>query len=198
MVSFLVKGTTLKQKTLAFCLFLFVPLIFLPIFFEIIVFENILKPLLWFILLVSIALSAIVIRHLFTKGSAIQQYFKSSKERPWVMAIFIPLVIPFVLIMIFAKALPIFLHILHSSPATMIVTVKQKDAIYSKRYCSGGFEVEEFRLFLNNRVCDIDIESWKRLKEGGKVILLGSQSSIGFIYDSVTIFDDSCDIANDY
>lgn len=198
MVSFFVKGTTLKQKTLALCFFLFVPFILLPVIFEIIVFENILKPLSWFILLVSIVLSVIVLKHLFTKGSAIQKYFESSKERPWVVAILIPLVIPVMLIMVFAKALPIFLHILHSSPAIMIVTVKQKDSIYSDKYCSGGFEVDEFNLFLNNQVCDIDIESWKRLKVGDKVILLGSQSSIGFIYDSVTILDDFCKVSNDY
>lgn len=159
----------------------------LPPFFDMFVFENIIKPLAWIGLGLSIPLLILSIKSLYTTGSRMRIQIEEKGKKIWLTALAFVIAIPFLTIVTFSKGIPILCHFISSEPGEIVVTVKRKSSSFSKRRCDGGFDVVEFSYFLNTEVCGISKENWVRLNAGDKVTLLGSKSFFGFMYDRYRI-----------
>ncbi|WP_105258327.1 MULTISPECIES: hypothetical protein [unclassified Pseudoalteromonas] len=162
-----------------------------PVIWPIFVNEQMALPLGWFSALLSLSLMSLVTYLFFKKGSQFRyelkircsqstfcQYFK------YLFGYF--LAIPYFVYIIVAMGIPTTLHHLSSplvEPATLVLTVKDKESSYRRTRCSGRMWFEEYQLLFNDSICGMYKPYWHILSPGDKVIFYGKKTVFGFSYE---------------
>lgn len=151
---------------------------------ETLIHEYLLKKLLFVAIVISIVFISLFL-YFNNKHSAYKSkiVLSNGKYKPWHGILSFIIIVPLFTYCAVARGIPVLFHYIASSDGEIVVTVKKKPNSYRTKHClRGSVKVEEYKYFLNDRICGFNRSEWSSFNNQDKIVLKGKVSFIGFSF----------------
>lgn len=151
---------------------------------ETLIHEYLLKYLLFFATVISIIFVSLFL--FFNKKHSVynsELVPSDGKHQSWHGILGIIVIVPLFTYCAVARGIPVLFHYIASIDGEIVVTVKTKPNSYRTKHClSGSVKVEEYKYFLNDRICGFNRSKWNSFNNQDEIVLKGKVSFIGFSF----------------
>ena len=151
---------------------------------ETLIHEYLLKKLLVVAIVISMIFLSIILYFNKKHGGYKSRCARSNiKYKPWHCTLGVIVTVPLFTYCAVARGVPILFHYIASNDGKVVVTVKTKPNSYRTKRCLGGsIQVEEYKYFLNDRICGFNRAEWNSFNKQDNIVLKGKVSFIGFSF----------------